>query len=447
MDLLDNTQGLPLWLSVFLAVVAVLVLLALVNHAVARWAERRHPPEGAFLEVDGTRLHYSDRGTGRPVVLLHGNAVTGADYNTSGVAEQLVGTYRVITFDRPGFGHTQRPRGRLWTAGEQADLIHAALARLGVGPAVVVGHSWGTLVALAFAERHPAGVSGLVLLSGYYFPVPRLDALLVAPAAVPVLGDILRHTVSPLFGWITMPLMKRAMFAPAPVAERFKREYSTAMALRPSQLRATASDGALMMSDAAGLSARYGALPMPVAIVAGSGDKVVSPDHAERLRGAVPDGTLRTVEGAGHMVHHVATRQVVEAIQEVAKRSEPASADQAIAPRPTAEHVPVTRMVDINKPQDAKQPTSQMLAGDVAQDDAHTVADAASDAAQQSGRALSDALRQNAEVGADANDTARRGAQAVVESQRRIAQDAAERFEEVSRKVAEATKGTTENVR
>jgi pimeloyl-ACP methyl ester carboxylesterase len=336
MNPLDSTQGMPTWLSILLIVALVLVVLAIVNHAVARWAERRHPPEGKFLEVDGTRLHYSDRGTGRPVVLLHGNAVTGADYNTSGVAERLVGKYRVVVFDRPGFGHSARPRGRKWTAAEQADAIHAALERLGVGPAVVVGHSWGTLVALALAERHPRGVAGLVLLSGYYFPVPRLDALLVAPAALPVLGDILRYTVSPVFGWLTMPLMKRAMFAPAPLTERFKREYSTAMALRPSQLRATASDGALMMSDAKELSAGYGALSMPVAIVAGSGDKVVSPDHAERLRGAVPQGTLRTVEGAGHMVHHVATQEVVEAIEEVARRSKPASLDQAPDFRPAA---------------------------------------------------------------------------------------------------------------
>ena len=331
MNSLDSAQGLPSWLVVLLVIAAILVVLAVVNYAVAKLAERRHAPTGAFLEVNGARLHYSDRGTGRPVVLLHGNAVTGDDYNTSGVAERLVGTYRVVIFDRPGFGHSDRPRGRLWTAAEQADLIQAALARLDVGPAVVVGHSWGTLVALALAERHPGSASGLVLLAGYYFPVPRLDSLMVAPAAVPVLGDLLRYTISPVFGWLTMPLMKRAMFAPAPLTERFKREYSTALALRPSQLRATASDGALMMSDAAGLSPRYGDLSMPVAIVAGDGDKVVGPEHAERLRGAVPNGTLRIVEGAGHMVHHVATRQVVEAIEEVAKRSEAASTDRAPA--------------------------------------------------------------------------------------------------------------------
>ena len=57
--------------------------LASANYAAARRAERRHPPEGSFIEINGVRLHYSDRGTGRPVVLIHGNAVTGDDYNTS----------------------------------------------------------------------------------------------------------------------------------------------------------------------------------------------------------------------------------------------------------------------------------------------------------------------------------------------------------------------------
>src|SRR5215203_5207369 len=98
MNLFDSIQALPVWVSVLLAVTAIFAVLALVNSAVARLAERRHPPAGTFIDVDGVRLHYSDRGAGRPVVLLHGNVVTGDDYNTSGVAEQLAGAYRVIIF-------------------------------------------------------------------------------------------------------------------------------------------------------------------------------------------------------------------------------------------------------------------------------------------------------------------------------------------------------------
>ena len=296
---------------------AALGTLALANHVLARRTERRHPPGGHFIEVDGVRLHYTDRGTGRPVVLIHGNVVSGDDYDTSGVTDLLLPTHRVIVFDRPGFGHSSRPRSRTWTADEQAALLHKALGRIGVERPVVAGHSWGALVALAFAERHPADTAGLVLISGYYFPTLRPDVWLAAPGAVPVLGDILRYTLSPLLGWLAMPLLKQALFSPASVAPRFEREFSPAMSLRPSQIRATAADAALMIPGARALRAGYGDLTMPVTIIAGAGDKVVRKRSAERLHGEIPGSTLEIVPGAGHMVHHLATRQVARTIEAV----------------------------------------------------------------------------------------------------------------------------------
>ena len=300
------------------AAAAALGALALANHAAARRAEREHPPEGEFIEVDGVRLHYTDRGTGQPVVLVHGNAVAGDDWNTSGVADLLLGDgFRVIVFDRPGFGHSERPRGRAWTAMQQAELLHNALRQLGVERPVVVGHSWGTIVALSMAVRHPADMAGLVLLSGYYFWTLRPDAVLVAAGAIPILGDLLRYTVSPWLGRLLMPLQKRAMFSPAPVTVRFRAEYSDAMALRPSQIRATSVDGALMIPGALRLRRHYDELSMPTLIMAGSGDKVVFKRNAERLRDAIPGSVLRILDGAGHMVHHSAPREVVKAIRRV----------------------------------------------------------------------------------------------------------------------------------
>lgn len=300
-----------------LAGAATLAALALGNHLMARWTERRHPPRGAFTEVDGVRLHYSDRGKGSPVVLIHGNAVSGDDWNTSGVVELLLESHRVIIFDRPGFGYSERPRGQLWTAAQQAELLHKALRQLAVERPVVVGHSWGTIVALALAESHPADVAGLVLLSGYYFWTLRPDALLVVAGALPVLGDILRYTISPLLGWLQMPLLKWAMFSPARVPGRFQAEYSPAMALRPSQIRSTSMDGALMIPGAVALRRNYNDLTLPVVIVAGAGDKVVFKRSSERLRDSIPGSVLQIVKGAGHMVHHIAPRQVADAVESV----------------------------------------------------------------------------------------------------------------------------------
>jgi pimeloyl-ACP methyl ester carboxylesterase len=308
-----------------LAGAAVLAGLALANHAAARRAERRHRPRGRFIEVDGVRLHYTDRGSGPPVLLVHGNAVTGDDYDTSGVAARLLERHRVIIFDRPGFGHSERPRGRLWTAMEQAELLHTAMRQLGIERPVVVGHSWGAIVALSLAVRHPADTAGLVLLSGYYHWTLRPDVLLVVPGAIPGLGDILRYTVSPLLGRLLMPLLKRAMFSPAPIPARFRAEYSDAMALRPSQIRATSADGALMIPGALQLRGDYASLSMPVVIMAGKGDKVVFARRARRLQAEIPGSVLHILEGVGHMVHHTAPQQVAAAIAEVAAAAGKAS--------------------------------------------------------------------------------------------------------------------------
>src|SRR5262245_1885106 len=104
---------------------------------------------GRFITVDGTRLHYLDSGWGEAIVLLHGNGSMIADFVSSGLVERLSEGHRVIVFDRPGFGYSERPRGRKWGPPEQARLLSQVLLRLGISRPTVVGHSWGTLVALA----------------------------------------------------------------------------------------------------------------------------------------------------------------------------------------------------------------------------------------------------------------------------------------------------------
>ena len=312
-----------------LASVAAAGALALGNHLIARRTERRHPPNGSFLVVDGVRLHYSDRGEGSPVVLIHGNAVTGDDWNTSGVAELLLQKHRVIIFDRPGFGYSERPRGHLWTATQQADLLHKALQQLGIERPVVVGHSWGTIVALALAERHQADTAGLVLLSGYYVWTLRPDVLLAATGAIPIVGDVLRYTVMPLLAWLQMPLQKWAMFSPARVTARFKAEYSTGMVVRPSQLRAESIEGALMIPGALALRGEYKNLTLPVLIMAGEGDRVVFKRRSKQLRDRIKGSVLETVPGAGHMVHHIVPHQVARAVDRIVQESQaPTLADQ-----------------------------------------------------------------------------------------------------------------------
>lgn len=284
----------------------------------ARRAEREHPPAGRILRVDGVRLHVVERGEGPPVVLIHGNTVTHRDFEASGLIERLARGHRVIAFDRPGFGHSSRPRDRFWTPSAQAELVHRALGQLGVERAAVVGHSMGAMVAMALALDHPGDVRRLVLLGGYYYPTARIDALLTAPVALPVLGDVMRYTVSALSARLLLRRLVEAMFAPRPVPEGFVPMLSREMLVRPLQLRANAEDAAFMIGAAKASSARHAELRMPVAIFAGAEDKVVDPQaHSARLHQELPGSTLALVGGAGHMVHHAVPDQIAEAVDRV----------------------------------------------------------------------------------------------------------------------------------
>jgi pimeloyl-ACP methyl ester carboxylesterase len=154
------------------------------------------PPVFHFMTVDGTRLRYLDIGSGQPVVLLHGNGSMIEDFLSSGIIERAGADRRFIAFDRPGFGYSERPRDRSWGPFEQATLLLRALAQLGIERPTIVGHSWGTLVALAMALKSPSDVTGLVLLSGYYYPVPRTKPM-VFPTCFPFADGVLQQTVVP----------------------------------------------------------------------------------------------------------------------------------------------------------------------------------------------------------------------------------------------------------
>jgi pimeloyl-ACP methyl ester carboxylesterase len=305
------------------ATLVALAVSAFVNHRLAQKAERDNPPAGRFVHVNGVRVHYVERGEGKPLVLLHGNGSMIQDFETSGLIDLAARNYRVIAIDRPGYGHSSRPRSTVWTPGAQADLIHAALMRLGVERAMVLGHSWGCSVAVALAHKYPSFVSGLVLASGYYYPTVRADVGVMSGPALPLVGDIVRYSISPILSRLAWPLMMRKLFGPQPVPKKFA-GFPKAMAVRPSQIRASSAESALMIPDAFIGRGSYAELKMPVSIIAGADDRLIDAEaQSARLHGDIPHSSFDRVAGVGHMVHQTATAAVMAAIDKVAPSAGP----------------------------------------------------------------------------------------------------------------------------
>jgi pimeloyl-ACP methyl ester carboxylesterase len=298
--------------------VLVLVVLAVGTTVFSAIAERRNPPVGKFVDAQGLHLHYIERGNvADPVVVIfHGNGSMAQEIAISGLIDLLSTRNRVVCFDRPGFGHSTRTRLKLWTPEAQADLFAEALTKLGVSNPLVLGHSWGTLVAVALALRDDYPVRGLTLVSGYYFPTFRLDFWLLSGPAAPIFGDILSYTLAPLLSLALLPRILRKLFAPAPVPENFRSRFPFSLALRPKQLQAAAEESAFLVPAAARLQLQYWNVRCPVQLIHGDADEVIEKEQTVRLHRVLGRSEIRLIDQVGHMVQQVEPQAISRTVLE-----------------------------------------------------------------------------------------------------------------------------------
>jgi len=173
----------------------------------ADWAKYRdsifHSEHSRFADVDGIRVHYQEAGDTRApaMVLIHGFASSTLVWSKVFLNLAEAG-YRVIALDLPPFGFSDRPG--TYTREAQATRINEALARLGVAPAIIVGHSFGAGAATELVMRHPERVRGLVL-------VDAALGLTAAPSQTPAVlrPQWVRESLIALT--VTNPLMTRTL--------------------------------------------------------------------------------------------------------------------------------------------------------------------------------------------------------------------------------------------
>ncbi len=282
-------------------------------------AEETHPPVGRFVAVEGLRVHLTDEGAGPPVVLVHGASGNLRDWTFSMTGRLAAAGLRVIAVDRPGFGYSDRAPLRGWEPAVQARILRGAAAAVGAERPVVVGHSWGGAVAMAWAADAPAQVAGVAVLAGATHPWGGDAGLLYRLGALPVLGPALGAAARLLIDTANPEPVLRRIFAPNPPPEGYGAHVGVGLALRPATFRANAEDLDNLNAALERQAPRYDGLPVPLEILHGLADSTVwASVHAEPLARAVPDARLTLLPGVGHMPHHAAEDAVAEAILRLA---------------------------------------------------------------------------------------------------------------------------------
>jgi len=267
----------------------------------------------------GRTLHAVQRGAGEDVLLLHGAMTTHHDW-LAGPAGLLSEAARVTAIDRPGHGLSRRPRF-VGTPRDQAAQIAAGLDTLEVGPAVIVGHSFGSLVALALAERFPDRATQLVLIAPLIFPEPRLlEHGLIAPRSIPVIGPLLSHAARHSgFDRGAIEWIQAVMFSPLPVPAEWKRSFPFDQVLDPDLLVHEGEDAASMLPLAPAGTMDLRRIQAPVHVIVGTEDRVVEQERqGKALARLLRNARLTEIEGAGHMLHHSHPGLVSSAVREAA---------------------------------------------------------------------------------------------------------------------------------
>jgi pimeloyl-ACP methyl ester carboxylesterase len=113
------------------------------------------------------------------------------------------------------------------------------------------------------------------------------------------------------------PAMLRKLFGPRSVPEKFA-GFPKEMAVRPSQIRASAAEAGLMIPAAFAASKTYSELEIPTIILAGEDDRLVDIKQSVRLHDEIKQSKLHRIAGAGHMIQQSATPDLMAAIDEAA---------------------------------------------------------------------------------------------------------------------------------
>jgi len=301
-------------------VVAALAVLALATQVGVYLTQRAHPATGRMIEVAGGALHVIDIGprdaAGLPVVMLHG-ASSNLQVMRQPVGDRLAGKHRVILIDRPGHGWSTRTSLADSTPEIQARMIAEALARLGVGRAIFVVHSWAGALGARLALDHPGTVAGLVMLAPVAYPwtggVGRYNSLI----ATPVIGPLFAYTITLPLGLLLAEPGARGVFLPQTMPDGFVRSTATSLLLRPRAFIANARDLVTLKAAVAQQAPRYAEIKAPVTIISGDeSDKTVSTRiHSRPFAAAVPQTKLIVLPGVGHMIQQAVPDLVIAEVE------------------------------------------------------------------------------------------------------------------------------------
>jgi pimeloyl-ACP methyl ester carboxylesterase len=261
------------------------------------------------------RVQTSGPRDGRAVVLIHGLASL-SDEVLFPLQEPLTGSgYRVIAIDRAGYGGSDPAPPGAMSPSAQAERLRQRLRRMGLRDVIVVAHSVGAASALRLAQSRDTPVAGLVLVNPFCRPTRPKAAIGLRAANAPLIGRLIRRALPAL-----APLLGRRMVRAA--LHRGQRSpdfraFPWRRMAQPTAVTAMADDLLNFNMDMIALRTDLRRLKTPTLVLADPDDPVIDGRaHARWLSARLPVAAVRW-RPQGHLLHHAAPDEVLDAVQSV----------------------------------------------------------------------------------------------------------------------------------
>src|SRR5687767_11535589 len=250
------------------------------------------------IKINNMELAYTRRGKGTPLVLLHGYPL---DHHVwDDIVPILEDTFDVILPDLRGFGGSRKVDTP--TMDDYASDIAGLLDQLGIQKAVIVGHSMGGYVALAFAKLYPDRVSGLALISSQVIadPPDRKEGRYKSAA------DVAEKGIGGVVEAMTSKFTSDARLQT--IARSIMEKQKTGAYIGALKAMAERTDSTALLST----------FKFPVMLVHGAADALIPVARAHEAKAALPDSYYVELKDTGHVPMLEAAKETAEALLRLA---------------------------------------------------------------------------------------------------------------------------------
>ena len=305
-------------------IILVLILSSVGIYALAKVREARiearYPPLGQMVEVNGKRVQAYVTGSGPDLVMIHGSSGNMRDLILA-LENTLAPHFRVIIFDRPGLGYSDRVSAQGDTFIDQAMILRDAAKKLGADKPIVLGHSLGGIVSMAWATHAPDDLSALALISPVVMPFDTPTSTYYKINKHPIIGPFVNHFIGAFHYEGAIQNGLDEVFAPDPPPAGYREKMGVELVLRPKTIQSNARQRNQIHEQIRALEADYDNVRVPIEILHGDLDTTVSLKiHAEGLENRIDDVNVTIWQDQGHMPHQFKQADILDAVQRLQSR-------------------------------------------------------------------------------------------------------------------------------